>query len=156
MVEADQEILVLAGAAVLVVVVVDTVALVVLVMELKYHLTVFRQQLKVMMVVLLPVLMDLLEVVVLVVLEKLLQVSMVLEVVLEYKLQSPRVYHSIMQVVEVDLVTPTMVREEEVVVAVAMVESLVHFLLELPELLTLVLVEVEMELHHLVVEEVVL
>ena len=139
---------------VLVVVLVATVALVVLVMELKHHLTVFRQQLKVIMVVLLPVLMDLLEVVVLVVLELPLQVSMVLGVVLEYKLQSPRVYPSIMQVVEVDLVTPTMVREEEVVVAVAMVESLVHFLLELPELLTLVLVEAEMV--DLVVVEVVL
>tara|TARA_B100002019_G_scaffold274155_1_gene270850 strand:- start:869 stop:1048 length:180 start_codon:yes stop_codon:yes gene_type:complete len=59
-----------------------------------------------------------------------------------------------MQVVEVDLVTPTMVREEEVVVAVAMVEPLVHFLLELLELLTLV--EVEVEMVHLVVVEVVL
>ena len=58
-----------------------------------------------------------------------------------------------MQVVEVDLVTPTMVREEEVVVAVAMVEPLVHFLLELLELLTLVLVEVEM-VEPLVVEVV--
>ena len=35
----------------------------------------------------------------------------------------PRAYHSIMQVVEVDLVTPTMVRQEEVVAAVVMVET---------------------------------
>ena len=153
--EADQEILVLDLLVVLVVVLVDTVVLVVLV-HLPHHLTVFHQQLKVIQVVLLPELMDLLEVVVLVVLELPLQVSMVLQVVLEYKLQSPRVYHSIMQVVEVDLVTPTMVREEEVVVAVAMVESLVHFLLELLELLTLVLVEVEMERLSQPVVEVVL
>ena len=143
----------LAQLVVLVVVVTDTQVLEVEVHP-PHHLTVFHQQLKVLQVVLLQVVMDLLEVVVLVVLELPLQVSMVLEVVLEYKLQSPRVYHSIMQVVEVDLVTPTMVREEEVVAAVAMVEPLVHFLLELPELLTLVLVEAEMV--DLVVVEVVL